>query len=44
MENIIRFFRDGISGFTYFIYALVITFLIFAVIGYMVTDKYQNNK
>ncbi len=44
MEYIVRFFRDTISGFTYFVYCLVILFLIFAIIGYFVTDKYQSKK
>ena len=44
MEVIVQFFRDTISGFAYFIYALVILFLIFAIIGYFITQKYQSSK
>ena len=44
MESIIRFFRDDISGFAYFIYASIILFFIFAIIGYLVTQKYQSSK
>lgn len=44
MENIIKFLRDDITGFAYIIYALVILFFIFAIIGYMVTEKYQSSK
>ena len=44
MEFIVRFFRDTISGFAYFIYALIILFLIFAIIGYFITQKYQSSK
>ena len=44
METIVRFFRDTLSGFAYFVYALVIIFLIFAIIGYFVTQKYQSSK
>lgn len=44
MEYIVKFFRDTLSGFNYFIYALIILFLIFAIIGYFVTKKYQSSK
>ena len=44
MEVIVRFFRDTISGFTYFIYGSIIVFLIFAIIGYLVTKNYQSSK
>ena len=44
METIVTFFRDTITGFTYFIYGLIILFLIFAIIGYLVTQKYQSSK
>ena len=43
MDIIIGFFRDTLSGFTYFIYASVILFLIFAIIGYFITKKYQSS-
>ncbi len=43
METIVRFFRDDITGFTYFIYSAIILFLIFAIIGYLVTKKYQSS-
>ena len=42
MEGIIHFFRDTLSGFNYFVYVLILLFLIFAIIGYMVTDKYRS--
>ena len=44
MMPVIEFFRDKITGFTYFIYALVILFFIFAIIGYLVTEKYNSSK
>ena len=44
METIIKFFRDTITGFNYFIYASIILFLIFAIIGYLLTQKYQKSK
>ena len=40
----IEFFRDKISGFTYFVYALIILFIIFAIIGYLVTEKHNSSK
>ena len=43
MNPVISFFR-GIDGFTYFIYALVILFFIFAIIGYLVTEKHNSSK
>ena len=44
MEFIVELFRDKIDGFVYFSYALVILFLIFAIIGYFITQKYQSSK
>ena len=44
MEVIVKFFRDTITGFTYFVYGSIILFLIFAIIGYLVTQKYQSSK
>ncbi len=44
MDFLIEFFRDKISGFTYVIYVLVILFFIFAIIGYLVTDRYNSSK
>ena len=44
LEALVRFFRDTISGFAYFVYAIIIIFLIFAIIGYFVTQKYQSSK
>ena len=44
LEAIVRFFRDTISGFAYFVYVLIILFLLFAIIGYFVTQKYQSSK
>ena len=44
MKAIVEFFRDTLSGFTYFLYAMVILFLIFAIIGYFVTKKYNSSK
>ena len=44
MNPIIEFIRDKITGFTYFIYILVILFFIFAIIGYLVTEKYNSSK
>ena len=44
MESLIHFFRDTLSGFNYVVYVLVLLFLIFAIIGYMVTDKYKKVK
>ena len=44
MEVIVHFFRDTLSGFSYFVYLLVILFFIFAIIGYLVTRKYLSSK
>ena len=44
MNPIISFFRNNLSGFTYFIYAVIILFLIFAIIGYLVTDHHNSSK
>ena len=44
LEEIVIFFRDKLSGFGLFVYELVILFLIFAIIGYFVTQKYQSSK
>ena len=43
IKNIVYFFRDDISGFTYFVYALFLLFNIFAVIGYLVTEKHTSS-
>ena len=40
----IEFFRDKIDGFTYIVYALIIVFIIFAIIGYLVTEKHNSSK
>ena len=44
MDAIISFFRDTISGFTYFVYVLILLFFIFALVGYLVTDKHNSSK
>lgn len=44
MNPIIEFFRDKITGFGYFVYCFVILFFIFAIIGYLVTEKYNSSK
>ena len=44
METIVKFFRDTITGFNYFVYILIILFFIFAIIGYLLTLKYQSSK
>lgn len=44
MQVIVEFFRDKLSGFGYFAYIIIILFLIFAIIGYLVTQKYQTSK
>ena len=44
MQAIVELFRDKLSGFGYFVYIVVILFLIFAIIGYLVTQKYQTSK
>ena len=41
MEVFVKFFRDTLSGFYYFIYALILLFFIFAIIGYFVSEKYM---
>ena len=41
MEAIVGFFRDTLSGRTYFFTVLISVFLIFACIGYMVTKKIE---
>ena len=43
MDAILGFFRD-IDGFTYIVYSLVIIFIIFAIIGYLVTEKHNSSK
>ena len=43
MNPVVSFFR-GIDGFAYFIYALVIVFFIFAIIGYLVSVKHNSSK
>lgn len=43
MDAILGFFR-GIDGFTYIVYSLVIIFIIFAIIGYLVTEKHNSSK
>jgi len=43
MNPIVSFFRN-IDGFTYFVYALIILFFIFAIIGYLVTEKHNSSK
>ena len=44
MDKVIDFFRNTLSGFTYFVYALIILFFIFAIIGYLVTEKHTSSK
>ena len=41
MEVIVKFFRDYLSGFHYFVYVLILLFFIFAIIGYFVSEKYM---
>jgi len=41
MEVFVKFFRDTLSGFYYFVYALILLFFIFAIIGYFVSEKYM---
>ena len=42
MEAIVEFFRDTLSGRTYFFTVLISVFLIFACIGYIVTKKLED--
>ena len=44
LEFIVKFFRDTLSGFNYFVYVLVLLFFIFAVVGYLVTKRYSSSK
>ena len=44
MKPIIEFFRDKLDGFTYAVYCLIIVFIIFAIIGYLVTEKHNSSK
>ena len=44
MDGIISFFRDTVSGFYYFVYALIIIFFILAIIGYLVTEGCKKSK
>ena len=44
MAGFVDFFKNKIDGFTYVIYAMVILFIIFAIIGYLVTEKYNSSK
>lgn len=41
MEAIVGFFRDTLSGSTYFFTVLICVFLIFSCIGYIVTKKME---
>jgi len=43
MDQVIAFFQS-ITGFKYAVYILVILFFIFAIIGYLVTEKYNSSK
>ena len=40
MNIILYFFRDTLSGIHYFIYAFILFFLIFSIIGYLLKQKY----
>ena len=44
LEIIVKFFRDTLTGFNYFVYVLVLLFFIFAIIGYLVTKNYSSSK
>ena len=44
MNFIVEFFRNTISGFAYFVYIMVILFFIFAIVGYLVTEKHMSSK
>ena len=44
MNPIVDFFRNKIDGFTYIVYCLIIVFIIFAIIGYLVTEKHNSSK
>ena len=44
LDVIVNFFRNEISGFTYVVYVLVLLFIIFAIIGYFVTEKHTSSK
>lgn len=41
MEGIVNFFRDTLSGKTYFFTVSICVFLIFACIGYIVTKSIE---
>ena len=44
MEAIVGFFRDTLSGSTYFFTVLICVFLIFACIGYIVTRRIESSR
>ncbi len=40
MDIVLYFFRDTLSGIHYFIYAFIMLFLMFSIIGYLLKQKY----
>jgi len=44
MDFLIEFFRDTLTGWPYAITVLVCLFFIFAIIGYLCNEKYNNYK
>ena len=44
LETLVKFFRDTLTGFSYFVYILILLFFIFAIIGYLVTKSYSSSK
>ena len=42
MEIFIKFFRDTLSGWPYIITVMICLFFIFAIIGYLCSEKYKN--
>lgn len=43
MDEILSFIRDDLVGMPYFILVIVALFLIFAIIGYLVSLKYRTS-
>ena len=43
MMPILKFFAD-MDSFTFIVYVLVLLFIIFAIIGYLVTEKHNSSK
>lgn len=43
MEYVVMFFRDTLSGWVYVLDVIICLFLIFAIIGYLLNNKYNSS-